>query len=192
MYFIMSPLDCPNMEYLTMTVDSYRNGMKNGVEIDPKEINALLDLDWMYEDRTEYNKKFPPDNQLVELFDLGSLRRESLESIDSAYQQYLRPLRYVMGTEHEEYLAGMESYRRVVVKVLDMEAKQYRNREEMERKWHERSAIAAPGRAYVALSHLPGKQIPMPLMTSCVMEDIQECLGDVDAAITEVSICSGL
>jgi hypothetical protein len=57
--------------------------MKNGVEIDPKVINNLLDLDWTYEDQKEYNKKFAPDNQLVELLDLGLLRRETLESINS-------------------------------------------------------------------------------------------------------------
>jgi hypothetical protein len=110
MYFIMSPLDCPNMEYLTTTVDSYQNGMKNRVEINSKVINDFLELDWTYKDQKEYNKNFTPDNQLVELFDLGSLRRELLESIDSAYQQYLWPLKYVMGTEDEEYLAVMESY----------------------------------------------------------------------------------
>jgi hypothetical protein len=92
--------------------------MKNRVKIDSKVIDNLLDLDWTYKDQKEYNKKSALDNQLVELFDLGLLRRELLKSINSVYQQHLWLLRYVMGTEDEEYLAGMESYQQEVVPVL--------------------------------------------------------------------------
>jgi hypothetical protein len=85
MYFIMSLLDCPPIKYLITIVNNYQNTMKNRVEINPKAINNLLDLEWTCKDQKEYNKKFALDNQLVELLDLGSLRRESLKSINSIY-----------------------------------------------------------------------------------------------------------
>jgi hypothetical protein len=119
--------------------------------------------------------------------DLEVVSMTTMQAIDLEYVKLVQPFKEFIGIENEDYLGAMETYRSRVVGILTEQQAGLQNVTWENATAGERARKMITARAWMKLSYFPELQIPTPILTTNVIEDLQTTLDPYEKAIKEVS-----
>jgi len=200
LYSMMEPVYFPDLNTVKQicktTYDKAMNIQKTIGRSGPEGEKALAEL------QKETTKVIPKERRWTEAVrvaegnggevkaraaDMDVLNLVTMQAIDGAYVKSVQPYKEFLGTENDEYLRAMESYRGQVVKILTEQQADLENVTFDTATAGERARKMIIARAWFTLSYFPGIRVPMPILTTSVIEDIQGTLEPYENAIKEVS-----
>lgn len=119
--------------------------------------------------------------------DLNAVSLVTMQAIDSAYVKYIQPHKEFLGTDTEEYIVGMEHYRLCVMEILKKQQLDLVNVPLSTATPGERARKMMGARAWVSMTRLPGRPVPLPLLTASVIVDVLSTMDPFESAVKEVS-----